>query len=129
MAVLNSYSRKMFPIRELKCLRYATESVYVRFAVAEIHENSQRGVGVFQALYRLRDAGKLHPYDEEHLRSVSEWFNTHLEKPTRFTAAKPPYYRKESKAISCSEIPRKNILPGSARWSQSLRATASRCVC
>jgi hypothetical protein len=84
----------------LKCFRYVRESVYVRFAVAEIHEHSQRGVGVFQALYRLRDAGKLYPYEEEHLRSVSEWFNTHLEKPTRFTAAKPPYYRKESKAIS-----------------------------
>jgi hypothetical protein len=74
--------------------------VYVRFAVSEIHEHSQHGVGVFQALYRLRDAGKLYPYEEDHLHSVSEWFNTHLDKPTRFTAAKPPYYRKESKAIS-----------------------------
>jgi hypothetical protein len=74
--------------------------MFVRFAVAEIHERSQRGVGIFQALYRLRDAGKLYPYEEEDVRVASEWFNTHLEKPTRFTAAKPPYYRKESKAIS-----------------------------
>jgi hypothetical protein len=74
--------------------------MYVRFAVAEIHDNSHRGVGIFQALYRLRDEGKLYPYEEEHLRAVSEWFNTHLEKPTRFTAAKPPHYRKQSKAIS-----------------------------
>ena len=29
-----------------------------------------------------------------------EWFNTHLEKPTRFTASNPPYYRKKSRAIS-----------------------------
>ena len=90
----------MFPISGLKRFRYLRGSVYVRFAVAEIHEHSQRGLGVFQALYRLRDAGKLYPYEEEHLRIVSEWFNTHLEKPTRFTAAKPPYYRKKSKAIA-----------------------------
>jgi len=31
---------------------------------------------------------------------VSDWFNKHLQTPTRFTAAKPPYYRKQSKAIS-----------------------------
>jgi hypothetical protein len=74
--------------------------VFVRFAVGQIHDNSQRGLGVFQALYRLRDEGKLYPYEEEHLRKVSEWFNNHLERPKRFTTAKPPYYRKQSKAIS-----------------------------
>jgi hypothetical protein len=74
--------------------------VYLRFAVAEIHDDSQHGLGVFQALYRLRDEGKLYPYEEAHIHAVLEWFNTHLEKPTRFTAAKPPHYRKKSKAIS-----------------------------
>jgi hypothetical protein len=74
--------------------------VYVRFAVAQKHEKSLSGIGIFQALYRLRDEGKLYPYEEEHFRTVSEWFNKHLETPTRFTVAKPPYYRKQSKAIS-----------------------------
>jgi hypothetical protein len=74
--------------------------MYIRFAAAEIHETSQCGLGIFQALYRLPDNGKLYPYEEEHLRTVSEWFDIHLEEPTRFTAAKRPYYRKESKAIS-----------------------------
>ena len=74
--------------------------MFVRFAVVRTYGNSQRGLGVFQALYRLRDEGKLYPYEQEHFRTVSEWFNNHLEKPTRFTTAKPPYYRKQSKAIS-----------------------------
>ena len=74
--------------------------VYVRFVVAQKHEKSQPGLGIFQAVYRLRDEGKLYPYEEELFRTVSDWFNKHLEKPTRFTAAKPPYYSKQSKAIS-----------------------------
>jgi hypothetical protein len=74
--------------------------VFVRFAVGQIDDSSQRGLGVFQALYRLRNEGKLYPYEEEHFRTVSEWFNGNLQKPKRFTTAKPPYYRKQSKAIS-----------------------------
>ena len=31
---------------------------------------------------------------------IREWFNEHLEKPNRFTASKPPFYRKKNKAIS-----------------------------
>ena len=74
--------------------------MYVRFTVAEIHKKSQRELGVFQALHRLRNAGKLYPYEEDYFRTLSEWFDKHLEEPVRFTAAKPPFYRKESKAIS-----------------------------
>ena len=74
--------------------------MYVRFAVAEIDEDSQRGLGVFQAAYRLRDQGKLDPYEEAHLKTVLEWFKVHLERPTRFTSAKTPHYRKQAKAIS-----------------------------
>ena len=29
-----------------------------------------------------------------------QWFNDNLEKPTRFTASKPPFYRKPNKARS-----------------------------
>jgi hypothetical protein len=31
--------------------------------------------------------------------SIVHWFGEHLEKPTSFTASKPPFYRKKSKAI------------------------------
>ena len=74
--------------------------MFLRFVVAEIDEDSQRSLGVFQAAYRLRDDGKLHPHEEALLETVRQWFNTHLERPTRFTAAKPPHYRKRSTAIS-----------------------------
>jgi len=48
----------------------------------------------------LRDEGKLLPYEEAHLRTLTEWFAIHLAEPTRFTAAKPPHYRKKNRAIS-----------------------------
>ena len=50
--------------------------MYLRFVVSELDDDSGRGSGIFQ------------------------WFNVHLKRPTRFTASKPPYYRKKSKAIS-----------------------------
>ncbi len=34
------------------------------------------------------------------LLELRDWFNENLEAPDRFTASKPPYYRKQSKAIS-----------------------------
>jgi len=48
----------------------------------------------------LRDEGKLYTHEEERLDSIVQWFAEHLEKPTRFTASKPPFYRKKNKAIS-----------------------------
>lgn len=74
--------------------------MYVRFVVAELNDDSERDLGVFQAAYRLRNQGKLYPYEEPHLDELLQWFNTHLEEPTRFTTAKPPYYRKRNRAIS-----------------------------
>ena len=74
--------------------------MYLRFVVPDIDEDSQRELGVFHAVGNLRRQGKLYPYEEEQHDAVRQWFNQHLEKPTRFTASKPPYYRKKSKAIS-----------------------------
>ena len=74
--------------------------MYLRFVVAEIHADSQRDVGVFHAARWLRGEGRLLPYEESHLRTVTEWFDVHLDQPTRFTASKPPHYRKTKRAIS-----------------------------
>jgi len=74
--------------------------MYVRFVVANIDEDSEREMGVFQALYRLEREGKLYPHEETRWKLVKDWFNTKLAKPTRFTASKPPYYRKKNRAIS-----------------------------
>ena len=57
-------------------------------------------LGVFHAVLYLRDHGKLFEYEQEQHDRIREWFNEHLEKPTRFTASKPPFRRKKNKAIS-----------------------------
>ncbi len=74
--------------------------MYLRFLVAKINEDSGRDLGVFHALRSLRNEGKLAPQEEERHDCILEWFDTHLEKPSRFTASKPPFYRKQSKALS-----------------------------
>ncbi len=57
-------------------------------------------LGVFHALGYLREEGKLSDFEEEQHELIRQWFNAHLEKPVRFTASKPPFYRKKKKAIS-----------------------------
>ena len=74
--------------------------MYLRFVVADIDEDSERALGGFHAVWNLRDAGTLYPHDEEQHDSIRWWFDENLEKPTRFTASKPPFYRKKSRAIS-----------------------------
>ena len=72
----------------------------LRFVVQEIHKVSQKELGVFHAVGHLRDSGELCSGEEEQHDLIRKWFNENLEKPSRFTASKPPFYRKQSKAIS-----------------------------
>ncbi len=72
----------------------------MRSVIADIDEDSERELGVFHAVGNLREQGKLLPHEEEQHDLIRQWFNENLEKPTRFTASKPPVYRKKSKAIS-----------------------------
>ena len=74
--------------------------MYLRFVVAEIGEDSDRELGVFHAIGNLRDGEKLEIHEKEQHDSIVEWFDEHLQKPARFTASKPPFYRKKNKAIS-----------------------------
>src|SRR5215468_5606106 len=74
--------------------------MYLRFVVADIDEDSDRMLGVFQAVWNLRDQGRLHPDEEEQHDSIRQWFNENLEKPTRFNASKAPFCRKKNRAIS-----------------------------
>ncbi len=75
-------------------------SMYLRFVVDEIDEDSERALGVFHAVRYLRDAGRLHAYEEDLHDMVRWWFNEDLERPARFTAAKAPLYRKKNRALS-----------------------------
>jgi hypothetical protein len=74
--------------------------MFLRFVVPEIDDDSERELGVFQAIHKLRKSGVLSGYEEGQDDLIGKWFDTNLAKPTRFTAAKPPYYRKKSRAIS-----------------------------
>jgi hypothetical protein len=74
--------------------------VYIRFITGEIHAESLREVGVFQAAYRLRDKGHLPDHEKTRLHDLLEWFDANLKEPSKFTNSKPPYYRKKKKAIS-----------------------------
>jgi hypothetical protein len=74
--------------------------MYIRFITGEIHDNTSREVGVFQAAYGLRRRGHLLDYEEARLNELLDWFNANLPKPTRLTTSKPPYYRKQNRAIS-----------------------------
>jgi hypothetical protein len=74
--------------------------MYLRFVVAEVHPNSGKELGVFHAVLDLRERGELAQHEEEQHDQIRKWFNDYLEKPARFTASKPPFNRKKSKAIS-----------------------------
>ena len=74
--------------------------MYLRFVVADIHEDSGKELGIFHAVGKLRDDGTLSCDEEEQHDLIRQWFNENLNKPARFTASKPPFYRKKSKAIS-----------------------------
>jgi hypothetical protein len=74
--------------------------MYLRFVVGEIDEDSQRELGVFQAIHKLSLQGVLSEYEQQQDDVIGKWFDKNLKKPTRFTASKPPYYRKQNRAIS-----------------------------
>jgi ribosomal protein L30/L7E len=73
---------------------------YLRFVVGQIDDDSQMELGVFHAVGNLQDSGQLDPHEEEEGQAARDWFNWNMERPTRFTASKPPFHRKKSKAIS-----------------------------
>lgn len=74
--------------------------MYIRFITSEVDPDSHCSAGVFAAAYRLRDEEALYDYEKPHIDELLAWFRENLKIPTRFTASKPPYYRKKNKAIS-----------------------------
>jgi hypothetical protein len=77
--------------------------MYIRFITGEIHDDTSQELGVFQAASGLRRNARLHEYEETRLTELLDWFNANLTKPTRLTTSKPPYYRKQNRAISWFE--------------------------
>jgi hypothetical protein len=78
---------------------FESTAMYLRFVVAKKDQESARALGIFHALFDLRDDGELYPYEEEQHDLIRQWFNEHLERPTCFTASKPAFYCKPRRAI------------------------------
>lgn len=74
--------------------------MFVRFVTTELDEESHKELGVFHAAGKLRDRGLLWQAEEALFQEIRDWFNINLEKPKRFTCAKPPYYRRRQNGIS-----------------------------
>jgi hypothetical protein len=74
--------------------------MFLRFVIADRDRESHQELGLFHAAGRLRDSDSLSEAEETLLQEVRDWFNINLEKPRRFTSAKPPYYRKRQNGIS-----------------------------
>lgn len=74
--------------------------MYIRFITGEIHDDTAFELGVFQAAFRLRRNGSLPEHDDTRLAELLDWFSVNLKKPKRLTTSKPPYYRKQNRAIS-----------------------------
>lgn len=74
--------------------------MFLRFVVPEKDNDSERELGVFQAIHKLRQSGALSDYELEQDEVIGQWFDKNLLKPSRFTTSKPPFHNKKSKAIS-----------------------------
>jgi hypothetical protein len=74
--------------------------MFLRFVVPEIDNDSERELGVFQAIHKLRQSATLSDYELEQDDLIGRWFDKNLLKPSRFTIAKPPFHNKKSRAIS-----------------------------
>lgn len=83
-----------------KNVRHDEHHAYLRFVVPDIDGDSLAELGVFHAVWNLRDRGMLDTHEEEEHDRIRNWFEQNLKVPDRFTTSKPPYHRRKSKAIS-----------------------------
>jgi hypothetical protein len=66
---------------------------FVRFVVSEIDEDSGQRQGLFQALSRLQEEGRLLPHEMQQWEEVYDWFRKNLDAPARFTRSSRPHAR------------------------------------
>src|SRR5215469_5996094 len=75
--------------------------MYLRFVVAEIDDDSERSLGVFHAVWNLRDAGKLHSYEEDQHDMVR--FSAHHHRLAA-TAESFPSLRRSTNTVPANRI-------------------------
>ena len=61
---------------------------FIRFVVARRHPDSGVEDGTFTLAYDLRDSPQVNAADRDLLAQNLEWFEKHLERPTRFNRTK-----------------------------------------
>lgn len=64
----------------MRC-RYSDDPVFLRFAIFRKDEDSHSSLGVFQAIFELRDSGELQDYELEIVESELGWLKMHLKSP------------------------------------------------
>jgi hypothetical protein len=70
---------------------YQEFTMYMRFVINRNDEDSGKRLGVFHAARDLRESGDISRHDEKRLLALRDWFDEHLEKPTKFTTSKKPH--------------------------------------
>jgi hypothetical protein len=73
---------------------------YVRFVVGALDLDSNEPQGIFQAIADLRRASILTDHEEDFVSEVKDWFNQHLEKPSRLSTSKGRTRAAQNRGIS-----------------------------
>ena len=58
---------------------------YIRYVIDKHDEISKEQLGIFQAVYELRDSNRLSDVEHQRAKSVLNWFNKNLPEPERLS--------------------------------------------
>lgn len=76
-------------------------TVYLRFVLPGLNQDTGTKDGVFETAYQLRREGELSEHERAELDELLHWFGENLETPNRFNRTKSKgYYRRTTKGIS-----------------------------
>jgi hypothetical protein len=64
--------------------------MFVRFVVAQAHQDTDEPMGIFEAVDLLPRVGQLADWDERRLTELRDWFRAHLPFPDRTTRSTRP---------------------------------------
>ena len=73
---------------------------FIRFTVSTVDEESLKPLGVLNAAFRLQREGKLTRSEDDALEELRCWFNSYLERPTKFSRSRSKAQHKKRKALS-----------------------------
>src|SRR5579885_1637628 len=68
----------------------------IRFVIEQRDSDSGKRQGLFQAAKALRESGRLSRLDENALEELRNWFNEHLERPSRLAFSTRPHAKEQA---------------------------------